>query len=118
VDRAILAAWRTNCRVTSLLVKQFPSALWDEKIQGIEALLVLGLESGGRVPPTPACVWRNLPLDVSHILTYFVAHEAHHRGQLVLLARQLGHRLPREVTDALWEWTRLQRTSPRKQASA
>jgi uncharacterized damage-inducible protein DinB len=70
---------------------------------------VLGLEPGGQVPPTPAYVWRNLPLDVGHVLTYFVAHEAHHRGQVVLIARQLRHRLPSSVTDGLWQWTTRQR---------
>src|SRR2546422_7416198 len=34
----------------------------------------------------------------SHVLAYFVAHEGHHRGQIVMLARQLGYRLPVEVT--------------------
>jgi uncharacterized damage-inducible protein DinB len=71
---------------------------------GIEALLALGLASGGRVPPTRAYVWRNLPLDVGHVLSYFVAHEGHHRGQLVMVARQLGHRLPAEVVNGLWQW--------------
>jgi hypothetical protein len=44
---------------------------------GMEALLQLGIDAGGRVPPSKAYVWRNLPLDVPHVLTYFVAHEAH-----------------------------------------
>jgi uncharacterized damage-inducible protein DinB len=51
----------------------------------------------------------DLPLDVGHVLTYFVAHEGHHRGQLVMLARESGHRLPREVSDGLWQWNRLSR---------
>jgi len=70
----------------------------------IEALLELGLASGGAVPPSRGYVWRNLALDVPHVLTYFVAHEAHYRGQIVLLARATGHRLPRALTDALWQW--------------
>ena len=74
--------------------------------RGIEALLELGLAAGGRVPPSKAYVWRNLPLDVPHVLTYFVAHEGHHRGQIVMLARQLGHRLPADVSAGLWQWTR------------
>lgn len=71
---------------------------------GMEALLELGLASGGRVPPSKGYVWRNLSLDVGHVLTYFVAHEAHHRGQIVMVARQTGHRLPRATTDGLWQW--------------
>src|SRR5204862_7781419 len=74
--------------------------------RGIEALLELGLAAGGDVPPSKGYVWRNLPLDVPHVLTYFVAHEGHHRGQIVMLARQLGHRLPNDVAGGLWQWTR------------
>ncbi len=74
--------------------------------KGIEALLELGLAAGGHVPPSKAYVWRNLPLDVPHVLTYFVAHEGHHRGQIVMLARQLGHRLPGDITAGLWQWTK------------
>jgi uncharacterized damage-inducible protein DinB len=74
--------------------------------RGIASLLAMGLDEGGRLPQTRAYVFRNLPLDVGHVLTYFVAHEGHHRGQIVLLARQLGHRLPLPVTGGLWQWTR------------
>jgi uncharacterized damage-inducible protein DinB len=84
--------------------------------RGIHAILQLGLDSGGTVPPSTAYVWRNLPLDVGHVLTYFVAHEAHHRGQIIMAARQLGQRLPVDVTGGVWQWTRLSRetTSPRR----
>ena len=160
----LLAAWRTNSRVTSYLVERLPAPLWPAAVpgsprrtvrmiaahlhnvrcmwlktlgeghgiaipasvdrlsvtrtqllaalkrssSGIEALLELGIASGGRVPPSKAYVWRNLPLDVPHVLTYFVAHEGHHRGQIVMLARQLGHRLPAEVTGGLWQWNKRQ----------
>ena len=78
----------------------------DRSGGGIASLLTLGLEHDGQIPPTAAYVWRNLPLDVGHVLAYFVAHEGHHRGQIVLVARQLGHRLPASVTNGLWQWNK------------
>jgi uncharacterized damage-inducible protein DinB len=74
--------------------------------EGMIRLLELGVASGGRVP---RATWQNFPTDLDHFLSYFVAHEAHHRGQLSLLARQLGYRLPREVAAGIWQWTKLSR---------
>lgn len=74
--------------------------------RGIISLLTLGCDRGGTIPMSRSYVWRNLPLDVAHVLTYFVAHEAHHRGQIVMLARQLGHRLPAEVTGGVWHFAK------------
>jgi len=74
--------------------------------EGIIALIRLGVERGGAVP---AATWQNFPTDLVHFLGYFVAHEAHHRGQLCMLARQLGHRLPAEVTAGLWQWKKRSR---------
>jgi uncharacterized damage-inducible protein DinB len=74
--------------------------------EGIVQLIELGASRGGRVPPA---AWQNFPTDLDHFLTYFAAHEGHHRGQLCLVAHQLGQRLPRKVTDGVWQWTRLSR---------
>jgi uncharacterized damage-inducible protein DinB len=74
--------------------------------RGMIGLLTLGCDRGGAIPASSSYVWRNLPLDVGHVLTYFVAHEGHHRGQIVMLARQLGHRLPTEISGGLWQWTK------------
>ena len=69
--------------------------------RGMIDLINLAVARGGSIPPA---AWQNFPTDVVHFLNYFVAHEAHHRGQLCMLARQLGHRLPAEVTAGLWQW--------------
>jgi uncharacterized damage-inducible protein DinB len=81
------------------------TAALERSSRGMEALLNLGFVAGGVLPPSKGYVWRNLPLDVGHVLAYFVAHEAHHRGQIVMVARQLDQRLPRTVTDGLWWWS-------------
>jgi uncharacterized damage-inducible protein DinB len=78
----------------------------ERSSRGMEALLNLGFAAGGVLPPSKGYVWRNLPLDVGHVLAYFVAHEGHHRGQIVMVARQLDQRLPPAVTNGLWWWSR------------
>jgi hypothetical protein len=69
--------------------------------EGIVRLIRLGVARGGAIP---RAAWQNFPTDLPHFLSYFVAHEAHHRGQVVMLARQLGFRLPPGVTAGLWQW--------------
>jgi len=45
------------------------------------------------------------------MLCYMLAHEAHHRGQVCLLARQAGFPLPVEVTSGIWNWEKLWKES-------
>lgn len=73
---------------------------------GIIQVIRFGADRGGAVPPA---AWQNFPTDLAHFLSYFVAHEAHHRGQLCMLARQLGHRLPSDVTAGIWQWKKRSR---------
>jgi uncharacterized damage-inducible protein DinB len=41
------------------------------------------------------------------MLCYMLAHEAHHRGQVCMLAHQLGLPLPHAVGDGIWNWEKL-----------
>jgi uncharacterized damage-inducible protein DinB len=41
------------------------------------------------------------------MLCYMLAHEAHHRGQVCMLAHQLGFPLSKEVTSGMWSWEKL-----------
>lgn len=41
------------------------------------------------------------------MLCYMISHEAHHRGQVCMLAHQLGFPLPNKVTSDLWNWEKL-----------
>ena len=41
------------------------------------------------------------------MLCYMLSHEAHHRGQVCMLAHQLGFPLPKHVTSGMWSWEKL-----------
>ena len=41
------------------------------------------------------------------MLCYMLSHEAHHRGQVCMLAHQLGFPLPSAVACGIWNWEKL-----------
>ena len=62
---------------------------------------------GGRVKKFRRDGWaRPWPVGPD-MLCYMLAHEAHHRGQVCMLAHQLGFTLPKEVASGIWNWEKL-----------
>ncbi|HEV3510945.1 MAG TPA: DinB family protein [Candidatus Sulfotelmatobacter sp.] len=41
------------------------------------------------------------------MFSYIFLHEAHHRGQIIMLAHQLGYRLPTHAAYGIWHWQKL-----------
>ncbi len=41
------------------------------------------------------------------MFAYMFSHEAHHRGQIIMLAHQLGYRLPPQAWGGIWQWNKL-----------
>jgi uncharacterized damage-inducible protein DinB len=41
------------------------------------------------------------------MFAYMISHDAHHRGQVYLLARELGYPLPQKATYSIWNWEKL-----------
>jgi uncharacterized damage-inducible protein DinB len=79
-----------------------------ESAAGCAAMLAEALGGGeSRVEKFLRDGWaRPWPAGVE-MLCYMLAHEAHHRGQVCMLAHQLGSPLPKEVTAGLWNWEKL-----------
>jgi len=72
-----------------------------------EALGNSGGGGRGRIEEFRRDSWaRPWPVGVE-MLCYMVAHEAHHRGQVCMIAHQLGFTFPHQVADGTWNWEKL-----------
>lgn len=66
--------------------------------EALSAVISNAMAGNGRI--------KNFRPDVAGFLGYLIAHDAHHRGQITMLARQLGHPLPQKAMFGMWEWGR------------
>lgn len=64
--------------------------------EALSKVISRALESDGRV--------KGFRPDVAGFLGYLISHDAHHRGQIAMLARQLGHPRPQKAMFGMWEW--------------
>lgn len=71
--------------------------------QSREALITLFREALTRGQPRVKGMSRR----AVNMLVYLIQHEAHHRGQICVLARTLGHRLSKDDVMRIWGWKRL-----------
>ena len=62
----------------------------------LSVVLKSALESDGRV--------KGFRPDVAGFFGYLIAHDGHHRGQICMLARQVGQPLPQKAMFGMWEW--------------
>jgi uncharacterized damage-inducible protein DinB len=47
---------------------------------------------------------KNFKPGVVAFLGYVIAHESHHRGQIILSLKQSGHSVSKKVGYGIWEW--------------
>jgi uncharacterized damage-inducible protein DinB len=111
-DAAAIAAHMHNVRVmwlkavkaskipepldrAKVTVKQAVGAL-EESREALAAVLKAALDGDGRV--------KGFKPDAAAFFGYLIAHDAHHRGQISQLARQVGHPLPQKAMFGMWEW--------------
>jgi uncharacterized damage-inducible protein DinB len=79
----------------TITVAQAKKAL-DASRAALHDVLQSSLASDGRI--------KGFRPDVASFFGYLIAHDAHHRGQITMLARQAGHPIPQKATFGMWEW--------------
>ena len=68
----------------------------EDSAKGIEELLARGWDDGGKV--------KGFKKGVFPMLGYFISHESHHRGNILLTLKQSGEKISDTVMWGLWEW--------------
>jgi uncharacterized damage-inducible protein DinB len=93
---------RTKCTL-----QQARAGLAESAARCAEMLAEALGDSKGRIEKFHRDGWaKSWPAGVE-MLCYMLSHEAHHRGQVCMLAHQLGFPLPIAVTSGLWNWEKL-----------
>lgn len=64
--------------------------------QALRKVLATALSGDGRI--------KGFKPDVAGFIGYLMSHDAHHRGQIAMLARQVGYPLPQKAMFGMWEW--------------
>jgi uncharacterized damage-inducible protein DinB len=87
--------------------RRAPAALATSADRCAEMLADALGDPGGRVETFRRDGWAApWPVGVE-MLCYMLSHEAHHRGQVCMLAHQLGFPLPNEAAHGIWNWENL-----------
>jgi len=68
----------------------------DRSHASLSRLLAAALAGDGRI--------KGFKPDAAGFLGYLVSHDAHHRGQMAMLARQSGNPLTQKAMFGMWEW--------------
>lgn len=58
-----------------------------------------GIKNGGDV--------KGFKRGVVPLLGYFISHEAHHRGNILLTLKLCGFKIPDELKYGIWEWNKI-----------
>jgi uncharacterized damage-inducible protein DinB len=64
--------------------------------EAITKLLKHAIENDGKV--------KGFKPNVTAFLGYLIAHDAHHRSQIIIALKQSGHKVDQKIAYGIWEW--------------
>lgn len=65
----------------------------------IGEVIKIGIENNGEI--------KGFKRGLVPMLGYFIHHEAHHRGNIMLTLKRCGFKLPKELKYGIWEWNKI-----------
>lgn len=77
------------------ITKELLKSALESSAKAIADLIEKGIEEGKI---------KNFKPHPTAFLGYMVAHEAHHRSQVVIALKQSGHKVDQKVAYGIWEW--------------
>lgn len=89
--------------------RQVSRALAESALRCSEMLAEAFDRPGSRVKEFRRDAWAKPWCGGAAMFTYMVLHDGHHRGQVCMMAHQLGFPLPLKVGYGMWVWERLWR---------
>ena len=87
--------------------KQASAALAESAARCCEMLAEALTRPEGRVETFCRDGWARPWLAGAAMVAYMISHDAHHRGQVCMLAHQLGFRLSVKGASGIWVWEKL-----------
>ena len=69
---------------------------FEDSAKGLEELFSGSWDEGGKV--------KGFKTGLIPMLGYFISHESHHRGSIMLTLKQTGEKIPDNVKWGIWEW--------------
>lgn len=92
---------------SEISLEQARTALAESALRCSEMITDALLQNPRRVETFVRDGWARPWSASAAVVAYMISHEAHHRGQVCLLAHQAGFPLPAIATQHMWSWERL-----------
>jgi uncharacterized damage-inducible protein DinB len=72
---------------------------FEDSSKGIEDFIQASWEKGGKV--------NSFRKGLIPFISYLIAHEAHHRGNMLLTLKECGMKIPDEMKWDIWDWNKI-----------
>jgi uncharacterized damage-inducible protein DinB len=92
---------------SSCTPKQAKAALAESAKQCCEMLADALANPASRIEKFQRDGWARPWTPGAAMFAYMISHDAHHRGQVCLLAHELGYPLPGKANYGIWNWEKL-----------